>query len=184
MNPVVPLVAKFLAILTVLTDIGILAYFGSFVVSLLSKPIKKLREATLQNIAPYARILAFMVPLTAMGGSLFYSDVAKYTPCILCWWQRIFMYPQTVLIGMGILKNDTLIADYSTGLSAVGGAIALYHYYIQLGGASFFSCEQIGYSASCSQRFTMEFGYVTIPMMALTAFIAIILLMRISKRVK
>jgi disulfide bond formation protein DsbB len=117
-----------------------------------------------------------------MSGSLFYSEVAKYTPCLLCWWQRIFMYPQTLLIAMGIMKNDKNAADYSIGLSAVGAIISTYHYYIQLGGKSFFSCAQVGFSSECSERFSLEFGYVSIPMMALSAFVAIMILMIISKK--
>jgi hypothetical protein len=171
MNPIVPVVAKILAILTVVTDAVIMLY--------LFVPWIRKQSAT---IAPYARVLAFVGALVSMSGSLFYSEVAKYSPCLLCWWQRIFMYPQTFLIALGIIKNDKNIADYSIGLSAIGGGIALYHYYIQLGGKTFFSCEQVGYSASCTQRFTLEFGYISIPMMALTAFIAILLLMMISKR--
>lgn len=175
MKSLVSTVATFLAILTALTDIGILLYF-------LSVPLATLRNRILTAIAPYARILAFLVALAATSGSLFYSEIAQYTPCLLCWWQRIFMYPQVLLIALGIMKNDKHIADYSIGMSSVGFIIALYHYYIQLGGKTFLTCGQVGFSASCTQRFTMEFGYITIPMMSLTAFAAILLLMRISKR--
>lgn len=174
MKSLVPAVATFLAILTALTDIGILLYF-------LSVPLTTLRNRVLSTIAPFARILAFLVALAATSGSLFYSEIAQYTPCLLCWWQRIFMYPQVLLIALGIMKNDKHIADYSIGMSTVGFVIALYHYYIQLGGKTFLTCGQVGYSASCTERFTMEFGYITIPMMSLTAFAAILLLMRISK---
>lgn len=92
------------------------------------------------------------------------------------------MYPQVLLIGLGIIKNDKDIADYSIAMSIIGGAIALYHYYIQLGGKTFLTCETIGYSVSCTERFSLEFGYITIPMMALSAFAAIVLLMLLSKR--
>lgn len=182
MNPIVPPIAKTLAVLTVITDAGIVLYLVSWALGLVLKPIKKLRTNLLDAFTPPARILAFLVALVSMSGSLFYSDVAKYTPCLLCWWQRIFMYPQTLLIAMGIVKNDKNVADYSIGLSFVGGIIALYHYYIQLGGRSFFTCEQVGFSVACSQRFSLEFGYVSIPMMALSAFIAIIILMSLAKR--
>ncbi len=182
MNPLVASVAKLLAILTVLADIGIVLFLVSALLSILSKPVKQTREKLLSNIAPYARILAFVVALTATSGSLFYSEIAKFTPCLLCWWQRIFMYPQVLLIALGIVKKDKNIADYAMGMSLVGGLIALYHYYIQLGGNKFIPCSTVGYSIDCSQRFSLEFGYITIPVMALSAFIAIFLLMWTSKR--
>ena len=172
MNSFIPVIAKLLAVLTVVTDIAIVLYLF----------LPRFRNFVTPIVSPYARILAFIVALVAMGGSLFFSEIAKYTPCLLCWWQRIFMYPQTILIAMGIIKNDRNSADYAIGLSAVGGSIALYHYYIQLGGKTFFSCAQVGFSASCTERFTLEFGYVSIPMMALTAFAAIIILMTIYSR--
>ncbi len=182
MDSIVPFIAKVLAILTVATDVGIVLFFLTALLGLVIPQIKTLRLTVIKAVKPFARILAFLIALVSMSGSLFYSEVAKYTPCLLCWWQRIFMYPQTLLIGMGIVKDDKNVADYSIGFSAVGAIIATYHYYIQLGGKSFFSCAQIGYSSECSQRFTLEFGYVSIPMMALTAFVAIMILMIISKK--
>ena len=182
MNPIVAPVAKLLNILTLLVDAGIVVFLAGALVATFSKPFKKWREGILKTIAHSCRLMAFIVALTAMSGSLFFSEVAKYTPCILCWWQRIFMYPQTLLIGLGIVKNDKQIADYARGMSLVGMVIAGYHYYIQLGGNKFIPCSTVGYSVDCAQRFTMEFGYITIPMMSLTAFTAIFLLMTVFKR--
>lgn len=182
MTPLVAAVAKLLAILTVLTDIGIILFILTGLAGLASKRVKKLRQTVLSHVAPYARILAFIVALTATSGSLFYSEVAKFTPCLLCWYQRIFMYPQVLLIALGIIKKDKNIADYAMGMSLVGGAISLYHYYIQLGGNKFIPCSTVGYSIDCSQRFSLEFGYITIPIMALSAFTAIFLLMWTAKR--
>lgn len=182
MNPIVPPVAKILAVLTVLTDIEIILYLLSATVAVFNKSYKKIHQRFVKYVVPKARMYAFVMALTAMLGSLFYSDVAKYTPCVLCWWQRIFMYPQTVLLALGIVKKDKNVADYCMGLSAIGAILAAYHYYIQVGGATPLSCEAVGYSISCTQKFTTDFGYVTIPMMSLTAFVAILLLMRLSRR--
>lgn len=182
MAPGVALIAKILAILTAFTDIGIVLYVATALLALFVPPVRRLRMTVLKSVAPHARILAFIVALTAMLGSLFYSEVAKFTPCILCWYQRILMYPQTILIGMGILKKDKDVADYAIGFSVVGGLIALYHYWIQVGGSEIIPCSAVGYSVSCSNRFSLEYGYISIPMMSLTAFTAIILLMVTSKR--
>src|SRR3989338_190832 len=76
---------------------------------------------------------AFLVALFATLGSLFYSEIAHYTPCLLCWYQRIFKYPQVFLLGLGLVKRDKNIADYSLLLSVIGGILAAYHYLLQLG---------------------------------------------------
>ena len=125
--------------------------------------------------ARFALPAAFIVALIATAGSLFYSEIAGYTPCELCWFQRILMYPQVILLGVALAVKDQKIMRYILWLSGIGAFIALYHYLIQLGflpGA----CDVSGYSVSCSHRFVLEYGYITIPMMALTAFLLNILL--------
>ena len=181
MNPIVPPVAKFLTAGTILADIAILAYVVGWLMGLVIKPINNLRNWAIGMIAPYARILGFLLALFSMAGSLFYSEVAKYPPCVLCWWQRIFMYPQVLLIAMGIIKNDKKIADYTIAMSVIGFAVSLYQYYIQMGGGQLFQCDANG-GVSCTQHFPLEFGYVTLPMMGLTAFAGLIILMWISRK--
>jgi disulfide bond formation protein DsbB len=122
----------------------------------------------------YAVPVTFFVALTATFGSLFYSDVLGYTPCKLCWFQRICMYPQVVLLAIAWWKKDSGVGKYSLSLSVIGIVLAVYHYYLQLGGDPLVPCSTVGYSVSCSQRFILEYGYITIPMMALTAFALII----------
>lgn len=125
--------------------------------------------------------LAFVAALAAILGSLFYSEVAGYEPCKLCWFQRIFMYPQVILLGVALWKKDSREALYCLILSVVGAAIAGYHYLMQIGIAPSLPCSAVGYSASCSQRFVMQFGYITIPMMSLTAFALIIIFLLMAK---
>lgn len=180
MNALVVPLARTLDVLTIVGDVGIAAYFVSIPLGTVSKPIKTLRDQAISGLAPLARTLAFLVALMSMAGSLFFSEIAKYPPCALCWWQRVFMYPQTILLAMGIMKNDKNIADYVTGLSVAGLIISLYQYYIQMGGKMFIQCDATG--ISCTQRFPADFGYVTIPMMAMTGFLALIILMRIARQ--
>lgn len=146
-----------------------------------------LRNASLRSALGFfsknALPISFAVALIATLGSLFYSEIAGYEPCKLCWFQRIFMYPQVIILGMALLKKDYGAAVYSIALSAIGTVIAGYHYLLQLGVAPSLPCSAVGYSVSCSQRFVMQFGYITIPMMALSAF-ALILLLQISQRSK
>jgi len=124
--------------------------------------------------------LSLVVALVATLGSLFYSEIVNYTPCLLCWYQRIFMYPQVILFSIALFLKDKGIAIYALSLSMLGGMLALFHYYIQLSNTKLTSCSTVGYSVSCSDNFIMQFGYITIPMMALSAFILISLLMIVS----
>ncbi len=168
-------VNQLFGILVIGSQILVLAVFIS---SLLSKNI---RLDIFKFLSSHALKLAFFVSLTATLGSLFYSDVAGFDPCKLCWYQRIFMYPQTVLLGLAQLKKDKNIIDYSLALSIFGFLIASYHYLMQIGWVPALNCAAIGYSASCSKEFVLQFGYITIPMMAMTAFSLIILLLGSTK---
>ena len=130
----------------------------------------------------HALLCAFLVALGGTVISLFYSEVAGFDPCKLCWYQRIFMYPQVVLLGIALWEKDYSVAKYSLTLSLVGGMIAFYHYYGQMFNPSALPCEVIGLTPACSQRFFVEFGYITIPMMALTGFVLILVLMALVKK--
>ncbi len=131
----------------------------------------------------HALWLGFVVSLVATLGSLYYSDVLGYEPCKLCWYQRIFMYPQPFLFGLALWRGEpTRIWPYSAFLSLVGGAIALFHYYIQTSPNPLVTlpCSALGYSASCTETFAVQLGYITIPMMALTAFALVLIAGRLA----
>jgi len=126
-------------------------------------------------IGDKALLLAFLVALVSTLGSLFYSEIAGYDPCKLCWIQRILMYPQALLLGSVLFwkRGLEIISKNSFILSVVGAAIAGYHYLLQIGVTESASCGLVGYSSSCSQVFVMNWGYITIPMMALSGFLLI-----------
>lgn len=129
------------------------------------------------KIGTRAILYGFIAALVAMLGSLTYSDIIGYDPCKLCWFQRIFMYPEVFLLGFALIKKETVIIDYLLMLAIPGALIAGYHYLLQLGVAPSLPCAAVGYSVSCSQRFVLQFGYITIPLMAFTAFVLIGLLL-------
>jgi disulfide bond formation protein DsbB len=127
--------------------------------------------------------IAFIVSLLATVGSLIYSDVIGYAPCKLCWYQRIFMYPQVILMGIALYRKDAWIKIYGLVLSILGALMALFHYSGQIG-LTPLPCSAVGISVSCSERFVMEFNYITIPMMAFSAFILIASVLALSLRKK
>ncbi|MBS3055777.1 MAG: disulfide bond formation protein B [Candidatus Aenigmarchaeota archaeon] len=161
------------SILTVIGQAIIIATLFVIVVSWKRKKSHKM----LVFLDKHGILFAFVVALVAMTGSLTYSEIIGYEPCKLCWFQRILMYPQVALFGLALLKKDRSIRDYSILLSSLGVLIATYHYALQMGVAPVTSCSAVGSSVSCSQIFTMQFGYITIPMMSLTAFSMILLFM-------
>ena len=116
--------------------------------------------------------LALLVSLAGLGGSLFFSEVLGYEPCVLCWIGRIMLYPQILIIALAMYFKDRGAAKYLVGLSVLGGFVSLYHSYTQLGGRSFTPCTAEG--GTCSILYIVEYGYITIPTMALTAFILIL----------
>ncbi|WP_249686020.1 disulfide oxidoreductase, partial [Bacillus velezensis] len=61
-------------------------------------------------------------------GSLYFSEIMKFEPCVLCWYQRIFMYPFVLWLGIAVVKKDYLIASYSLPIASIGACISLYHY--------------------------------------------------------
>ena len=121
----------------------------------------------------HALWLGLIVSLTAVLGSLFYSNIVGFPPCNLCWWQRIFIYPQLVLFLVAVKTSDFKVFRYSVPLAVVASIISIYHMFVQMGGNSILPCSA---TASCAKLYVYAFGYITIPSMALTISVAILLL--------
>lgn len=141
-----------------------------------------LRDVAAQ-IAKWGMWIGFLLSLGGSAMTLFYSEILGFAPCGLCWLQRVFLYPIVVLLGIALWKRDRGIADYVIGLSIVGGLVALYQHYLQMGGADVLPCPAtISQSADCASRFFFEFGYITFPFMAATLFAFLIILMVFARR--
>ncbi len=115
----------------------------------------------------------------AMAGSLFFSEVMDLPPCLLCWYQRIAMYPIVILVALGIVRNERKTYITVLALSLPGLAISIYHnlLYWKILPESIAPC-MLG--VSCTTKFFEWFGFITIPFMALVAFIIINVLAFIS----
>src|SRR3989344_2766187 len=128
-----------------------------------------------------AILLSFLVALVAVGGSLFYSNIIGYEPCVLCWWIRIFLYPLVIIFGMALWKHDKFVFTYAVPLTLFATFISLYFSYVSLGGASILPCT--AYEGACSRVYVKAFGYITIPTMSLTVSLFILLFAYASKLV-
>jgi disulfide bond formation protein DsbB len=122
----------------------------------------------------YARYLAFAASLAATCGSLFLSEVLHLPPCVLCWYQRVCMYPLVVILGIGILRRDQRLYQYALPLAVVGWIIALYHSLLQwhVIPDQLAPCVQ---GISCTTIQVNLLGFITIPFMSLTAFTLVII---------
>ena len=132
-------------------------------------------DRTVYAIQEYAPAVAAVVAITATLGSLYYSEVAGYIPCTLCWYQRILMYPLVAVLLVGLISRDDLLPRYVLPLSLIGIVIASYHYLLQIGVIS--SSNVCTTGVPCSGRFVNWLGFITIPLQSLTAFTLITLAM-------
>jgi disulfide bond formation protein DsbB len=124
-------------------------------------------------------LLALFVATGTMLGSLYLSEVLGYVPCTLCIYQR-FMFSLVPILGTAYWFNYNF-KKIIISLSIAGGSIAIYHYYGQMFNISALPCSTT--TISCAQRYFVEFGYITIPMMSLTGFALIWALMIFDRRV-
>ena len=114
-------------------------------------------------------LASWIVALVGTLGSLFFSEVMKLPPCVLCWYQRICMYPLVATLAVGWLRGDRSGVAYSLPLSLSGLLIAIYHnlLYYHVIPESIAPCTQ---GISCTSRQIEWFGFVTIPLLSLVAF--------------
>jgi disulfide bond formation protein DsbB len=124
--------------------------------------------------------VAWGIAAVATLGSLYFSEIAHFVPCRLCWFQRIAMYPLAVILLVAAVRRDRAGALYALAFPPIGALVAGYHLYIEANpGAESASCK-IG--VPCSVKWIEKFGYVTLPMLAMTAFVAILTLLLMTVR--
>ena len=133
------------------------------------------RESSLVKwLGTNAVLISFLATLSAIAGSLFYSNIIGFDPCVLCWWQRIFMYPQFIIFAMAVIKRRSDIFLYTLPLSVIGALIAIYQILLPYIESYGLGCGAT--TVSCTKLYINAFGYITIPVMSLTIFATLILL--------
>lgn len=158
-----------LSILTILSQIfivGAIIYLIFF---------RKIKNKFINFVTRHALVLVFFIALLATSGSLYYSQIAGFAPCELCWFQRICMYPLVIIFGLAAIKKDNSVIEYGLGLVIIGTIIALYHNYIYYTAVT--SSGFCSIVAPCTQKYITGFSYLSIPLMALSAFLIIGLLL-------
>ncbi|OXM16783.1 disulfide oxidoreductase [Paenibacillus herberti] len=129
----------------------------------------------------YRFYFAWIIALTATLGSLYLSEIKGFIPCDLCWYQRIFMYPLAIILGVAVYKGDRSITRYVIPLAWIGIAIALYHnmliWFPDLAGIV--PCKS---GVPCNRDYLNWFGFITIPLLSMTAFTMILACLHIKGR--
>ena len=119
---------------------------------------------------------AWLVASTATLGALFLGEVMLLPVCVLCWYQRIFMFPLALLLPLGLFPFDRKIVRYALPLAVCGWLIAVFHMLLATGviPERVAPCTQ---GVPCSQTVIVWFGFVTVPLLSVAAFSAIIALL-------
>lgn len=120
----------------------------------------------------YLLYVAWVVSLVAMFGSLYFSEIKGYIPCELCWYQRIFMYPLALILGIGTFQNDSSVKKFVLPLALIGGSISFMHY-LEQKIPGFGGIKPCVSGVPCSAQYINWFGFITIPFLALVAFLII-----------
>lgn len=166
----VELFTSLLALLAVGGGIGyaVLGFTGSPRVQL----AVEIRQASLW--------LAWLVAAGATAGSLYFSEIANYVPCRLCWFQRICMYPLAGILLIAAIRKDHNVRWYALPLLVAGIGISGYHYLIEwkpsLGEGA------CGIGPSCTDVWFRRLGFVTLAFMALCGFVAIVAFLFVAPR--
>ncbi|MEO6866836.1 MAG: disulfide bond formation protein B [Gaiellales bacterium] len=159
----------FLAVLTVAAQALLAALLLAAIIQLVSakRPLDALRELLGRD----ALRIALLVAIAGTAGSLYMSEIRHFPPCPLCWYQRIAMYPLVPILAIAAVINDTKVFRYVLPLTLTGLAVSIYHTQLELFPSQVtIACTK---SVPCTTIWFQEFGYITIPVMAGTAFMLV-----------
>ena len=170
----------FFALLTLVANAAVLAGVGLWVASRWSKGAALLLEDVRVELARFGVPLAFAVAATAMLGSLYFSEVANFVPCTLCWFQRIGMYSLAIILLVAVIRRDRNIRVYGITLALVGLPISIYHYLVEW--YPNLETDVCSTGLSCSIVWFRSFGYMSLAYMAGSAFALIALVLALTPR--
>ncbi|MBU5443957.1 disulfide oxidoreductase [Paenibacillus sp. MSJ-34] len=134
-----------------------------------------------RRISDYGLYAACFVAIIATAGSLYFSEIARFEPCKLCWLQRIMMYPLVILLGIAAYENNRSIVKYALPFSVIGGCISLWHV-LELNVPALAEFTPCTVGIPCNFDYLNWFGFITIPLLALIAFILITALLIIVRK--
>lgn len=173
-------ISTFLAVGALILLACVIAVWTVRLLAIVSPRARRVYDSIRLSIEGRGMLLAWLMALIAMVGSLYYSQVAGFLPCEYCWYQRIAMYPIVLLLGIALLKKDRGIRPYVYGLAIPGGLISTYHYLVER-----FPDLQVGecnLCIPCSVAWFMKFDLVSIAFMAFVCFAVIVTVLALDGR--
>jgi len=139
----------------------------------------------MKKIINYYIHISWFLSIIATLGSLYFSEILKYIPCTLCWYQRILMYPLVIIFGVALLRNDNKVYLYTLPMTLIGLLISGYHYLLQK--VPFvFDIHACSSGVPCNVDYINVFGFITIPFLSFICFLTIncIILLKILNQKK
>ena len=176
---VVGTVELFYALLAIAANAFVIGLLGLVLAARGSSAAGAWLAGVRSGLGPSALAGAFVVAVLATAGSLYFSEVAGFEPCRLCWYQRIAMYPLVVILGIAAWRGDPGVRRYAAPLAAIGAVIATYHYLLE-----WFPTLDSGVCSAttpCSVVWFRQLGFVSLPYLALSAFLLILSLLWLTR---
>jgi len=170
--PSVRAATNFFLVLTLVADAVVVAGALLGVAALVSKRARVRALDVARFVGPQAVLVAWIVALVTMLGSLYYSEHAGYLPCELCWYQRILMYPLVIVLGVGWLRRDRKVWMTAAPFVVIGAPLSLYHWLVERV-PSFAESSSCSITAPCTAPYFEKLGFVTLAWMCLSSFLLI-----------
>lgn len=172
-------VALFYALLALVANVIVIGLVILRVAAPRSETARAWLDDVRGSIGQIALPVAWLVAVAATAGSLYFSEIAHFEPCRLCWYQRIAMYPLVVILGVAAWRQDASARRYAAPLAAIGGVIAAYHYVLEwLPSLDLGACQL---STPCTLVYFRELGFISLPYLALSAFLLILALLTLAQ---
>jgi disulfide bond formation protein DsbB len=170
-------VETFYGILALVAMVAIAGVVALRLVAAVSDGARGRWDDLVDAVAPNAYAMAWVAAVLATAGSLYFSEVAGFEPCRLCWYQRIAMYPLVVILAVAAARRERAGAWYGVALAVIGALISGYHVLLEW----FPSLDSGACSATtpCTLVWFRVFGFISLPTLALTAFALILTLLAI-----
>ena len=158
--------------------LGVSALSGGLAYVLASATGWRVFDGVVTQVRESALWLAWLVAAASTVGSLYFSEVADYVPCRLCWFQRICMYPLAGILLVAAIRRDRNVRWYALPLLVAGIAVSTYHYVIEWRPSWGDGACSVG--PSCTDVWFRRMGFVTLAFMALCGFVAIVALLFVN----
>ena len=133
-------------------------------------------------IKEQALLISWLIAVIALLTTLYLSDILMWPVCHLCWYQRICLYPQVILLGMAAFKNDRNILPYTLALSCIGLVFAIYQYLMQLFPVTFEGITLCGAGPSCATMHMNWLGFITLPLIGMIGFLVLVVVQAIGRK--